>query len=560
MLDSSASPGALPQSARAAKFLYFTFTLFPHTPPSSRESGGNCLGLRGLTALYQFNDFSVGAGGGTAALSLDSALFRPAPTPDFRQKIKEARSKAERFQLITDLGANIGSREWLRGFAACAALCYAAYALAPAFEPIAGSTPAPLGDAHWEEARTLSIAPLAYGGDTGRRMAATDAVAPLADTPERPSIDLLATLGRGDGFTRVLERAGIAGAEAAQVAGMVSEVVPITDIAPGTTMDVTLGRRANRNVARPLESLCFRARFDLKLSFKRVDGKLTLARIPISVDNTPLRIQGRVGSSLYRAARAAGAPAKSVEAFIRAVASQINVGSVGADDRFDIILEHRRAETGETESGQLLYAGLDRSSGKDLQLMQWEQGGKTQWFEASGVGKASGMLQRPVPGMVSSNFGFRRHPILGYNRMHKGMDFRAGYGTPILAATEGRVSAAGWAGGYGKQVRIHHPGGLMTSYSHMSRIIAQPGTIVRQGQVIGYVGSTGLSTGPHLHYELYRNGVPVDPASVKFTMRAQLSGYELASFREKLRRLLSIQAGAQQQVAAAKAAKSDQQS
>lgn len=510
--------------------------------------------------MYQFNDISVGAGGGTATLSLDRALFRPAPTPDFREKIRDARAKAGRFQLVTDLGANLGSREWLRGFATCAALCYAAYALAPAVAPIAGATPAPLGDAQWEEARTLSIAPLAYGGDTGRRMAATDAVAPLADTPERPSIDLLATLGRGDGFARVLERAGVASSEAAQVSGMVEKIVPVAGIAPGTTMDVTLGRRANRNVARPLDALSFRARFDLKLSFKRIDGKLTLARLPVAVDNTPLRIQGRVGSSLYRAARAAGAPAKAVEAFIRAVAGQINIGSLSADDRFDIILEHRRAETGETEAGQLLYAGLDRSGGKGLQLMQWEQGGKLQWFEASGVGKASGMLQRPVPGMVSSNFGFRRHPILGYNRMHKGMDFRAGYGTPILAATDGRVSAAGWAGGYGRQVRIHHPGALMTTYSHMSRIVAQPGTIVRQGQVIGYVGSTGLSTGPHLHYELYRNGVPVNPASVKFTMRAQLSGPELASFRERLRNLLSVPAGAQQQAAAAPAAKPDRQS
>jgi murein DD-endopeptidase MepM/ murein hydrolase activator NlpD len=494
--------------------------------------------------LYQFSDLNAGAAGGTAALSLDSAIFRPAPLRDFRGSSRDFGAKADGLDLITDLGARIGSGEWVRGFATCAALCLSAYSLAPSFEPIAGSAPAPMGDAHWEEARALSITPLAYGADTGRRMAATDAVAALADTPERPSVDLLATLGRGDGFTRVLERAGIARAEAAQVGDMVADIVPLGEIKPGTTMDVTLGRRPNRGVARPLDSLSFRARFDLKLSIERIEGKLTIARIPISVDETPLRIQGRVGSSLYRSARAAGAPAKAVEAFIRAVVSQIDIGSVGADDRFDIILEHRRAETGETETGQLLYAGLDRSAGKGLQLMQWGQDGKMQWFEAGGAGRSSGTLQRPVPGLVSSNFGLRRHPILGYTRLHKGMDFKAGYGTPILAATDGRVAAAGWAGGYGKQVRINHAGGLMTSYSHMSRIAAQPGTMVRQGQVIGYVGSTGLSTGPHLHYELYRNGVPINPASVRFVTRAQLSGSELASFRAKLRGLLSVPAGA----------------
>jgi murein DD-endopeptidase MepM/ murein hydrolase activator NlpD len=503
--------------------------------------------------LYQFNDFSAGAGSGTAALSLDSAILRPAPITGFRHNARTFGSKVDNLDLVVDLGVRIGSREWLRGLALCVSLCLSAYSLGPSIRPITAAGPAPMGDAAWEEARALSITPLAYGADTGRRMAATDAVMPLADTPERPSIDLLATLGRGDGFTRVLERAGVARAEAAEVSDMVAKLIPLTEIRPGTVMDVTLGRRPSRQVARPLDSLSFRARFDLKLSFERVAGKLTLAQIPISVDDTPLRIQGRVGSSLYRSARAAGAPAKAVEAYIRAVAGQLDIGSIGADDRFDIILEHRRAETGETETGQLLYAGLDRATGKDLQLMQWSQSGKVQWFEAAGVGRTSGTLQRPVPGMVSSNFGLRRHPILGYTRLHKGMDFSAGYGTPILAATDGRVAAAGWAGGYGRQVRIHHQGGLMTSYSHMSRIVAQPGTMVRQGQVIGYVGSTGLSTGPHLHYELYRNGAPINPASVRFVVRAQLSGGELASFRSKLRSLLSVPVGASeaQQAAAA---------
>jgi murein DD-endopeptidase MepM/ murein hydrolase activator NlpD len=375
-------------------------------------------------------------------------------------------------------------------------------------------------------------------------MAASDAVEALADAPERPSVDLLATLGNGDGFARVLERAGVAGAEAMRIEAMVASAVNPLDIKPGTVMDLTLGRRASKNVSRPVDALAFRARLDLRLEFARVDGQFVMKRVPISIDATPLRVQGRVGASLYRSARAAGVPAKAVETYIRALAGQLDIGSLDPNDRFDIIVEHRRAATGEGESGALLYAGLDRSSGKKLQMMSWEQGGRTQWFEASGVGKESGMLQRPVAGSVSSNFGLRRHPILGYTRMHKGMDFRAGYGTPILAATDGRVAMAGWAGGYGKQVRISHAGGLMTSYSHMSRIVAEPGSFVKQGQLIGYVGSTGLSTGPHLHYELYRNGVPVNPASVRFTMRSQLSGSELAAFRSRLQGLLAVRAGA----------------
>jgi len=108
------------------------------------------------------------------------------------------------------------------------------------------------------------------------------------------------------------------------------------------------------------------------------------------------------------------------------------------------------------------------------------------------------------------------------------------------------VSAAGWAGGYGRQVRLSHASGLATSYSHMSRIAVSAGSAVRRGQVIGYVGTTGLSTGPHLHYEMYRNGATINPRSVRFTQRAQLSGPDLASFRSRLRSLLGTPVGGAQ--------------
>ncbi|HEX8240139.1 MAG TPA: M23 family metallopeptidase [Allosphingosinicella sp.] len=490
-----------------------------------------------FSALYQFNQIRPGAGGGAAALAFEAPV-RP------RSFGSRAAPPARRFDLVVDLGSRIGSPAWFRGVLTCTGLCGAALWLAPGFDPIPAASAKPLSDAHFAQSRSLAISPLALGADTGRRMAPTDAVEPLLDRPERPTVEMVATIGQGDGFVRALERAGVAPREADEVARLVAGAVPLDQLKAGTSINIVLGRRADRTVARPLSALSLRARFDLKLSLKRSGSKLALTRTPISVDSTPLRIQGYVGSSLYRSARAAGAPAKAVEAYIRAVASQTEISSLTPDDRFDIILEHRRAATGEAETGRLLYAGLDRGSGKDLKLMQWEQGGRSEWFEASGVGRESGMLQRPVPGNVSSNFGLRLHPILGYTRMHKGVDFRAGYGTPILAATDGKVILAGRAGGYGNQVRLAHSGGLVTSYSHMSRIVAQPGASVRQGQVIGYVGSTGLATGPHLHYELLKNGVPINPTSVKFVSRAQLDGTSLAAFRARLKTLLAVKPGA----------------
>jgi murein DD-endopeptidase MepM/ murein hydrolase activator NlpD len=488
--------------------------------------------------LYQFNNIRPGAGGGSAALAVEA----PAQARGFGSRA--APPPRRDFDLVVDLGSRIGSRTWFRGMLTCTALCGAALWLAPGFDPIPAASAKPLSDAQFKQARSLAISPLALGADTGRRMAPTDAVEPLLDRPERPTVEMVATLGEGDGFVRALERAGVAPKEADEVANLVAAAVPLDQIKAGTTMNIVLGKRPDRTVARPLSALSLRARFDLKLSLKRQGSKLALVRTPITVDSTPLRIQGYVGSSLYRSARAAGAPAKAVEAYIRAVAGQTSISSLTADDRFDLILEHRRAATGEAETGRLLYAGLDRGTGKDLRLMQWEQSGRAEWYEASGVGRESGMLQRPVPGTVSSNFGMRRHPILGYSRMHKGIDFRAGYGTPILAATDGKVAAAGWAGGYGNQVRLAHSGGLVTSYSHMSRIVAQAGAHVRQGQVIGYVGSTGLSTGPHLHYELLKDGVPINPVGVKFVSRAQLDGHDLAAFQARLKTLLAVKPGA----------------
>lgn len=220
---------------------------------------------------------------------------------------------------------------------------------------------------------------------------------------------------------------------------------------------------------------------------------------------------------------------------------QLSIGSdIRASDEFDIIVDYKRAATGEVEMGDLLYAGLERSGKPRAQMLRWKTGNGAQWFEASGVGEERGEFARPVNGAMTSRFGMRRHPILGFRRMHSGVDFRARSGTPIYATADGVVNYSGRKGGYGNFVRIAHGGNLASGYGHMSRIAVSNGTRVRRGQVIGYVGSTGLSTGPHLHYELYRGGRAIDPTSVRFTSRAQLSGSELANFRARLKQLLGV--------------------
>ena len=173
--------------------------------------------------------------------------------------------------------------------------------------------------------------------------------------------------------------------------------------------------------------------------------------------------------------------------------------------------------------------------------MKWNAGGRSDWFDtdSSGSGSSDGLMA-PVGGRITSNFGTRIHPILRFARMHSGIDFGAAWGSPIVAAADGQVVAAGWSGGYGRQVRVAHSDGIVTTYSHMSGFAASPGETVRQGQVIGYVGSSGLSTGPHLHFEVRVNGQPVDPLQVQMQRRQQIAGAERRAFNARLKQLLSI--------------------
>lgn len=482
-----------------------------------------------------YGDQAFAAGGGSRALT----LVKPSRFSLIDSPIGGAVDRLAGADLVVDLGARIGSREWFQGLFTCLALCTAAGMMAPSFKPVRFAAEAPMAPTQYEQVRALGIAPLGLGGDTGHRMAGTSAVEPLTDTPERPRVELSATIGQGDGFARVLERAGVSRDESGKVSALVSDAVSLSDLNAGTRMDLVLGRRAVKTDPRPLESLDFRARFDLKLAVQRVDGQLRLKRIPIAVDNTPLRIQGRVGSSLYQSARAAGVPGNAIEAFIKAVSQKLSMRSIGSDARFDAIVEHARAETGEVKIGGLLFAGITEGR-KKVQMLKWTTSGRDQWYEASGVGETKGVMRQPVLGRLTSSFGLRRHPILGFSRMHQGMDFGAPMGAPIVAATDGVVSFAGRHGGHGNYVRLNHNGGISTGYAHMSRIIARPGERVRQGQLIGYVGSTGLSTGPHLHYEVFRNGQAINPASMKFTTVQQLGGRDLANFRAKLNSLLSV--------------------
>ena len=256
-------------------------------------------------------------------------------------------------------------------------------------------------------------------------------------------------------------------------------------------------------------------------------------------DSGAKRFAGRIGEDLTRALQAAGVPERQGREYVAVLARAITLADgLSVEDKFDLIVER----DADGAFGQLLYVGLDRVGRADVALLKWTDGKQILWINADGVGgESSAGMARPVEGRLTSGFGSRFHPILGSARFHKGVDLAAAAGTPIVAAADGRIVAAGWHGGYGRQVAIAHGGGIQTTYSHMSRIGVASGTAVRRGDVIGYVGSSGLSTGPHLHYEVYKNGRPVNPMSVKLsTGPGQLQGEKLHAFQGELRKLLVL--------------------
>jgi murein DD-endopeptidase MepM/ murein hydrolase activator NlpD len=441
-----------------------------------------------------------------------------------------------------DLAEQIGSRRWFRGLATMLGLMFAAFALGPDANAISAPPAMPLDSSAREEFRSQMIQPLALGGDSGRHMAPTAAVEPAAGMPERSRVQFVATLGQGDTLAGMLARAGLSAEDTTAVNRLVSGVIPTGQIAPGTQFDIALGR-ADGN-ARLLEHLAFRARFDLDVTISRGGGQLQLHQQTIAVDTTPLRIRGSVGTSVYLSARAAGAPIEAIQQYLEVLDQHLSLDSaIEPGDTFDIIISYRRAASGESQVGELLYAGLERDGQAQAQLLRWGTDG--QFFEASGMGQQrTGLIMPVVGGHITSGFGMRRHPILGYSRLHAGIDFGAAYGSPIYAVSDGTVVFAGWHGGHGNFVKLEHGGGFGTGYGHMSRIAVSPGTHVRAGQVIGYVGSTGLSTGPHLHYELYRGGVPVNPMTVSFTVTNRVDPAELAAYKARLAQLKAVKAGA----------------
>ena len=266
------------------------------------------------------------------------------------------------------------------------------------------------------------------------------------------------------------------------------------------------------------------------------DGSYAAERLETALETRPVAAAGAITSSLAADTSAAGVPYRILVPLVRAYSYTVDFQrDIRDGDAFEILFEREYFEDGAVaRDGDIVFARLQLGD-RDLPVYRFETAeGYRDYFDRDGLSVRRALLRTPIDGArLSSGFGYRRHPILGYTRMHQGVDFAAPTGTPIYAAGDGVVDRIGPNAGYGNYIRIRHNGQISTAYAHLSRYARDvgQGARVRQGQVIGYVGSTGLSTGPHLHYEVLVNGAAVNPLSVDLPTGLQLTGQDMVAFR-----------------------------
>ncbi|MGI9363979.1 MAG: peptidoglycan DD-metalloendopeptidase family protein [Rhizobiaceae bacterium] len=261
---------------------------------------------------------------------------------------------------------------------------------------------------------------------------------------------------------------------------------------------------------------------------------------------------------LYRAALSQGLDVNQARRIVRTVAFDVDFRKViTPDDELEVFFSMEDGQDQASDQSEILYIGLNLSGNKRTYYrFRSSKDGTIDYYDENGKSAKKFLLRKPVPnGRFRSGFGRRRHPISRIVKMHNGVDFSAPRGTPIVAAGNGIVEQAKWSAGYGRQTIIRHANGYKTSYSHQHRFAKgiRPGARVRQGQIIGKVGSTGYSTGPHLHYEVTVNGRKVNPMKIRLPKGRVLSGGDLVAFkkeRDRINTLVAKGRGEDQRLAA----------
>ena len=338
----------------------------------------------------------------------------------------------------------------------------------------------------------------------------------------------------GETFDKILESYSIEKSEIIKIKNSLNKKVNLNKLNTKQIIQFSLDKTNNK-----IEEFIYQISNTQKIYLKRniKEDSFNKEIVSIKLEKKIIYKENLIIQSLYKAATDQQIPANTIIEFAGIYGFQVDFQrDIRKNDKFQIMYEIFLNEKNEiVETGEILYANL-KLSGLDNNLYFFDNKGSEGHYDKNGKSVKKALMKTPINGArLSSPFGMRKHPIDGYNKMHKGTDFAAPMGTPIMASGDGVIKKAGWCGGGGNCVKIKHNSTYQTVYAHMSKFARgiKPGVRVKQGQTIGYVGSTGKSTGPHLHYEVIVNGKKVNSQKLKLPSGKILKGKERKLFETK---------------------------
>ena len=338
----------------------------------------------------------------------------------------------------------------------------------------------------------------------------------------------------GETFDKILESYSIEKSEITKIKNSLSKKINLNKLNTKQIIQFSLNKTNNK-----IEEFIYQISNTQKIYLVRniKEDSFSKEIISIKLEKKIIYKENLIIQSLYKAATDQKIPANTIIEFAGIYGFQVDFQrDIRKNDKFQIMYEIFLNEKNEiVETGEILYANL-KLSGLNNDLYFFDNNGSEGHYDKNGKSVKKALMKTPINGArLSSPFGMRKHPIDGYNKMHKGTDFAAPMGTPIMASGDGVIKKAGWCGGGGNCVKIKHNSTYQTVYAHMSKFARgiKPGVRVKQGQTIGYVGSTGKSTGPHLHYEVIVNGKKVNSQKLKLPSGKILKGKERKLFETK---------------------------
>lgn len=363
----------------------------------------------------------------------------------------------------------------------------------------------------------------------------------------RPT-ELDLTVRKGDTLSSILMRAGASDAEAHSIITALRKEYNPRRLTVGQKVHVKLTEEDVAETSNGYDIAALRIRtsatntLHLTQSGKNAfDTRVEAAKISREVTSGG----GTIRTSLYQTGVDSGLSPVLIGNLINAYSYDVDFQrDIKQGDSFQVLYETMKTDEGQVVSkGKMLSATLTLG-GQEKKIYSFTDSyGNEGFYDIKGNSVRKALLRTPINGArLSSGFGMRKHPILGYSKMHKGVDFAAATGTPVYAAGDGVVEYSGRKGGYGNYIRVGHNKQYSTAYAHLSKISnkVRKGARVKQGDVIGFVGSTGNSTGPHLHYELLAGNTQVNPKNVKFQTGNKLEGKELVAFKSNIQQLEQI--------------------